>query len=58
MGWSMFLTTIPILRSSWSAICFISLTFRPERGKRLLVSSEPRKKFRHTSISPTTARSW
>ena len=58
MGWSMSLTTMPILRSSSSAMRFMSFVFSPDSGNLLPVISEPRKKLRHTSISPTTARSW
>ena len=58
MGWSMSLTTMPILRSSSSAIRFMSRIFIPASGNLEDTSSEPRKKFRHTSIKETTARSW
>ena len=58
MGWSMSLTTIPILRSSSSAILFMSRILRPASGYVPFVISEPRKKLRQTSISETTARSW
>ena len=58
MGWSMSLTTMPILRSSSSAMRLMSLIFIPESGNLLPVISEPRKKLRHTSIRLTTARSW
>ena len=58
MGWLMSLTTIPILRSSLSAISLISLILSGASGSLPPVSSEPRKKLRHTSIRETTARSW
>ena len=58
MGWLMSLTTIPILRSSSSAMRFMSLIFIGASGIRPETISDPRKKLRQTSIRPTTARSW
>jgi hypothetical protein len=58
MGWSRSSRMMPMLRSSWSAVAFILAMSRRRTGQGPLVISEPRKKFRHTGISGTVARSW
>ena len=58
IGWLMSLTVMPIFFNSASAIRRISLIFIGANGRFMARSSEPRKKLRHTSIRPTTARSW
>ncbi|KPI10546.1 protein of unknown function DUF1602 [Actinobacteria bacterium OK074] len=58
MGWSRSSRTMPMFRSSVSAVCFIPAMSRRRTGHTPRVSSEPRKKLRHTGIRGTVARSW
>ncbi len=55
MGWSTSRRSMPIAAiSPWVVFRMWSMSMRPKP----LRFSEPRKKFRQTGISGTTARSW
>ncbi len=49
---------MPILAISSLAMRFASALSIHSRGQTPLVGSEPRKKFRHSDMSGTMARSW
>src|SRR5690554_3686608 len=58
MGWSTSRRSMPMRRSSERVVRSSRSTSMRLKGPAPLRGSEPRKKFRHTGISATTARSW
>ena len=58
MGWFVSRRSIPMFMSSVFAVAFANLVSRMPRGFHHFLGSFPRKKFRHTDINGTVARSW